>query len=225
MEKAPTKKPARRRPPRFDLVAGALCLDFINTLDDRFMANPKELLESYIDLARFGEDTQSLTLSQVDRLLERSQRDPASAQRALAAAIQLREAMYGVFWAIVHRKPAPPADLYTLNQYVQVAAQHSQIVAVNGHFEWRFDDSASDFQAPLWPIARSAADLLASEQLSFVHACASETCQWLFLDSSKNHKRRWCDMKQCGNRAKFNRFYARRKKNSSTAKRNSAQNN
>jgi len=68
------------------------------------------------------------------------------------------------------------------------------------------------FEAPLWPIARSAAELLASEQVHFIRNCSSKTCQWLFLDTSKNHRRRWCDMKLCGNRAKVRRFYTRKKK-------------
>jgi predicted RNA-binding Zn ribbon-like protein len=42
--------------------------------------------------------------------------------------------------------------------------------------------------------------------------CASKTCEELFLDESKNHRRRWCDMTKCGNQAKVRRFYTRRKK-------------
>lgn len=201
----------RRRPPRFDLVGGALCLDFLNTLDDRFSNKPKELLKSYIDLARFGEDTGILKGLEVDRLFTRSQTSPDAAQHALSDAIELRETMYAVFWAIVNQKPAPRAALTTLNQFVQEAAQHAQLVEVSGRFEWKFEDALT-FEAPLWPIARSAADLLASEQLALVRPCASRTCLWLFLDTSKNHRRRWCDMTKCGNRAKFQRFYKRQKK-------------
>jgi len=47
--------------------------------------------------------------------------------------------------------------------------------------------------------------------VAYVRACASKTCQWFFLDTSKNHRRRWCDMTKCGNRAKFQRFYSRKK--------------
>jgi predicted RNA-binding Zn ribbon-like protein len=206
------RKIVRRHPPRFELVAGALCLDFVNTLDDRFSSEPKELLASYIDLARFGEDTGILDPAQVDRLFERSQRSPEAARQALSAAIELREAMYAVFWALVQKKPVPQAALATFNQFVQAAAQRSRLVQVNGSFEWRFDAVPDDFETPLWPIARSAADLLASDQLAFVRACASKTCLWLFLDTSKNHRRRWCDMTKCGNRAKFQRFYKRQKK-------------
>ena len=202
----------RRRPPRFDLVAGAVCLDFVNTLDDRFSSEPKELLASYLDLGRFAEDTGILSEVEVDALFTKSMQAPEAAQRALTSAIKMREAMYQVFWALVTKKFVPRSELYVLNSYVQTAAQHMNLVAATPHFEWQFDSSLSGFAAPLWPIARSAADLLASDQLPFVRACASKTCEWLFLDESKNHRKRWCDMTKCGNRAKAKRFYTRKKK-------------
>ena len=204
-------KSTRRRPPRFDLIAGALCLDFINTLDDRFSKQPKELLKSYIDLARFAEDAEILSPDDVDRLFTRSQTSPEAAQSALEAAIELREAIYGVFAAIMKKKAVPAGALVTLNQYLQAAAQHAQLVPVNGKFEWRFNALPLQLDAPLWPIARSAAELLDSDLLPFVRACAANNCQWFFLDTSKNHRRRWCDMTKCGNRAKFRRFYDRKK--------------
>jgi predicted RNA-binding Zn ribbon-like protein len=217
MRDSQERKVSRRRPPRFELTGGVVCLDFINTLDDRPSGKPEELLAHYVDLARFAEDSGILEPGQVDRLIERSYLSADAAQKALAAAIQMREAMNAVFVAILNKKPVPRAALMILNQYLQAAAQHSELVPVQlatekVAFEWRFDGLPIDFKAPLWPIARSAADLLASEQLPFVRACASSTCQWLFLDTSKNHRRRWCDMTKCGNRAKFRRFYSRRKK-------------
>ena len=69
-----------------------MCLDFVNTLDDRFSAEPKELLKQYVDLARFAEDTGILGDGQVDRLMTRSMQRPEDAKRALASAVQLREA-------------------------------------------------------------------------------------------------------------------------------------
>ena len=101
------KEIARRRPPRFDLIAGNVSLDFVNTLDDRHI-KPKELLETYADLARFGEDTGLLEPSHVDRLYERSYADPESAQQALLWARELREAIHDVFWAIMNKRAAPP---------------------------------------------------------------------------------------------------------------------
>ena len=170
------------------------------------------MLKSYLDLARFGEDTGILSDLQVDRLMTKSMQFPEKAQRTLESAIEMREAMHKVFWALVQKQPVPRTPLLVLNGYVKAAAQNMSVVPHDGHFEWQFDSSDSDFDAPLWPIARSAADLLASEQVQFVRACASKTCEWLFLDESKNHRRRWCDMTKCGNRAKVKSFYTRQKK-------------
>src|SRR5579862_3138069 len=119
------REKTRRREPRFDLCAGALCLDFVNTLDDRYSDEPKELLGSYLDLARFGEDTGILSAQQVDTLFERSQQGPEPAQKALAAAIEMREAMYQVFWAIVQKKPVPRLPMMVLNGFIQEAALHA----------------------------------------------------------------------------------------------------
>src|SRR5580700_11885610 len=104
-----TGKSAPRRPPRFDLIAGNVCLDFVNTLDDRYLKDrpgsdgqtqPKELLESYADLLRFVEDAGLLDSRQVDRLSERSFVEPKRAQEVLRWARELREAIHDIFWAI-----------------------------------------------------------------------------------------------------------------------------
>jgi len=57
-------------------------------------------------------------------------------------------------------------------------------------------------------LALSAAGLMTSPEMARVRACGSSDCRWLFLDTSKNHTRRWCDMKICGNRMKARRFKA-----------------
>ena len=85
-----------------------MCLDFVNTLDDRFTDHPKELLTTYRDLARFAEDADVLSHQQADHLSARSQNSPG--QRALKSAIQMREAMSEVFYALARygsRDPAP----------------------------------------------------------------------------------------------------------------------
>lgn len=209
-------KPARRRPPKFELIGGNVCLDFINTLDDRPSAQPKELLKNYYELARFGEDTGILTPAQLDFFFDNAHLMPDEAGDALRRAINLREAMYAIFSALMKKQTAPAVAMDTLNAYIRDAAQHSRLVQNKdvpreGRCEWRFDDLTSAFGAMLWPITRAAADLLASSDLAQVRACSSPTCQWLFLDTSKNHHRRWCNMKVCGNRAKVRKFYAKKK--------------
>ena len=72
-------------------------------------------------------------------------------------------------------------------------------------FAWHWAvNGALDY--PLGPLARSAADLLTAEHFAGrLRQCCGDTCGWLFLDASKNRSRRWCDMRDCGNRAKVRR--------------------
>jgi predicted RNA-binding Zn ribbon-like protein len=58
--------------------------------------------------------------------------------------------------------------------------------------------------------ARSALGLLCEPQPERMKICGN--CGWLFIDRSKNRSRTWCDMAVCGNRAKANRHYHRKKK-------------
>ena len=76
--------------------------------------------------------------------------------------------------------------------------------------EWAWNDSDAP-TSPLWPVLRSAADLLTSDELRLLRECAAETCTWLFLDRSRNHSRRWCAMQVCGHRAKARRHYRRKR--------------
>src|SRR5579859_6515877 len=122
------KKVARRRAPRFELMGGPVCLDFINTLDDRFSSEPKELLKSYIDLARFAEDTGIVSDQQADHFLQKSMQSREAAGEALSAAIELREAMHEVFWSRIQRKSLPEGSLFVLNSYAQEAARHMNVV-------------------------------------------------------------------------------------------------
>jgi predicted RNA-binding Zn ribbon-like protein len=76
--------------------------------------------------------------------------------------------------------------------------------------EWEWP-TEQDPELPLWALAVSVADLMTSDAVGRVRACDNPDWRWLFLDTSKNHARRWCDMKMCGNRMKARGFKARRK--------------
>jgi len=221
-------QPENRRPPKFELIAGNVALDFINTLDDRPNAQPKELLTNYNDLATFGHDTGILTSAQLDYFWEDvpCMPQPEDAQQAMRRAINLREALYAIFSAVMNRQTAPQEAMDTLNENLHDAALHSRLIQPEAMqpgmvrpetaqpdkaFEWRFDDMTSSYEAMLRPIARAAAHLLASADVALVRTCSSPTCQWFFLDTSKNHHRRWCSMQSCGNRAKVRRFYAKKR--------------
>jgi predicted RNA-binding Zn ribbon-like protein len=208
-------QPENRSSPKFELIAGNIALDFINTLDDRPSAQPKELLTNDDDLATFGLDTGILTPAQRDYFLKDTRKPQhEEAQQAMRRAINLREALHAIFSAVTNQQTAPQEAMDTLNANLHDAALHSrliQLVQPDAAFELRFDDMTSSYEALLRPIARAAADLLASPEVALVRTCSSPTCQWFFLDTSKNHHRRWCSMQLCGNRAKAQRFYAKKR--------------
>jgi predicted RNA-binding Zn ribbon-like protein len=213
----------------FDLSGGVLCLDFANTLDDRPDAHPNEYLKSYADLLAFARQTGSLAEPDLARLRAESARRPADADAALARALDLREVIYRLFLALAESQPVSMADLAALNHSLAEALAQARVVEANAGeadqpdgeegrrwadhapilFVWSWADYPVNLDMPLWPVARSAADLLTSSDPQSLRLCAADTCAWLFLDSSRNGSRRWCSMRTCGNRAKARRHHAR----------------
>jgi predicted RNA-binding Zn ribbon-like protein len=204
---------------QFDLSGGALCLDFANTLDDRPDPRPNESLGSYDDLLAFADQTGSLAEADLVRLLAEARRRPTEATSTLAQAIELREVIYRLFLALAESRPVSSTDLADLNRALADALSHARIAELlsAARFTWTWADDPLNLTMPLWPIARSAAGLLTSAELAALRCCASETCDWLFLDASRNGSRRWCSMRTCGNRAKARRHHARVRAASGTA--------
>jgi predicted RNA-binding Zn ribbon-like protein len=196
----------------FELVGGELCLDFVNTLDgSRDTGNGREKLTSYVDLVSWSRQAGIVTGGEAKCLLREAARRPLEATEVLEQAIALRETIYRIFRAAINQRSPQKADLAVLNAALSRALAQSQVVKQGEGFvwDWSRDDDALDH--PLWPVARSAAELLTSDELSRARACGGDECTWLFMDTSKNRSRRWCDMKGCGNRAKSRRHYERRK--------------
>jgi predicted RNA-binding Zn ribbon-like protein len=206
------RKPAgaRREVPVFELTGGRLALDFPNTVDNRPVARRKDLLRDYADLVAWARQAGVLAEADARTLLLAARRRPAAAARVFARAIALREALYRVFAAAAaERRAAAPAaaDLGLLEGEYRVAGAHARLVREVGTYAWGWAADPGELDRMLWPVARDAAELLASDQLPRVRECGADDCGWLFLDQSKNRSRVWCNMQVCGNRAKARRHY------------------
>lgn len=197
--------------PIFDFSGNWLCLDFANTMTDRPSDSPRELFNSYNDLVSWGVQAHRVTENEAERLRDEAASHPADATAVLQRAIDLREAIYRIFSALANESSPEEADLVVLNAALSEGMAQAHIVPKADGFSWDWTGKEDALERILWLVARSAADLLISEQLHTVRECASEDCQWLFLDTSKNKSRRWCDMKSCGNRAKARRHSQRKK--------------
>jgi predicted RNA-binding Zn ribbon-like protein len=177
------------RPPQtadgdaFRFRAGHLSLDLCSTLLWRYQA-PSELLQAPADLARW---------------LSEAGVCPAPAtvsDEALRSARMLRESIYALVHDRLGGRTLAQTHVATLNA---VAARPDPVpcVAAGGELAWSAADPES---AALSSVARDAIELLTGPSAARLGECAAPDCAFLFLDTSRPGRRRWCAMNRCGNR-------------------------
>ena len=207
---------ARRQKP-FKFRGGVLCLDFVNTLAWRLTDHPVEYLLSYEDLLTWGRQADLLAPDETKALSGRATTDLEDARAMLSRALALREAIHGVFSAAIAGNPQDEGALSALNRELSGALSRLRVVpAEGGSYIWAWDRGGEEgggppLERPLWPVARSAAELLTSSKLGRVKVCAGVGCGWMFLDESRNASRRWCDSRDCGNRERVRKHLARKR--------------
>lgn len=205
---------------KFQIIAGELCLDFINTLDNRPLPGRlKELLPTYRDLVEWAAQAGAISTGQRAALARAAEENPKAAEAAREKCLEFRECFNRIVVNSLHHHRPAPEDLEAFNQSLQEALSKRVLRSTRRGFRMEWRDSELSFDSLLWPVVKSASDLLTSGELELVRQCDSASCRWLFLDRSKNHSRRWCDMRICGNRVKVQRFYSRQRKLSPSARR------
>jgi predicted RNA-binding Zn ribbon-like protein len=195
----------------FEITGGDVALDFTNTVDMRPTDHPKELITTFRDLCSWARQAGILTEQQEKELLKKAARHPKKAENARRLAIALRECMFEIFNRITEEDAVPEETMKEWNRYVHRSLQHYELVRVKEGLSWKQDSDDLDFDSMVWPVIHSAVQLLTGSLAARIRKCASDKCDWLFLDTSKRGNRRWCDMTVCGNRAKAQRFYSRKK--------------
>lgn len=189
-----------------NFVAGALCLDFSNTLSGRRQSRSKDRLTDTATLLDWFEAAGLLTPADRRRAGRAVEKQPRLAERRLSEAKTLRECIFNIFDAerLGHHPDA--AALERVNSGIVETAALRKITRIDDGYAWTWDTAADPIGAALGRIAVSAADLLASSRRPLVKTCRAENCAWLFVDDTKNRSRVWCDMAVCGNRAKARRY-------------------
>jgi predicted RNA-binding Zn ribbon-like protein len=186
------------------IVGGDLALDFVNTEDGD---PPMECLRVYRDLVAWSVRVGLLSAGAGDLLASEAKRRPEDAEAVYRDALTLRGALYGVFRAVAEGGDAPGRFLEILRGYEREALSRGKLVQGEEGFVWGWKDGR-DLAGMLWPVAHAATGLLTSGDLDRLKLCAG--CYWLFLDTSRNHSRRWCTMEVCGTDEKKRRYVAKR---------------
>jgi predicted RNA-binding Zn ribbon-like protein len=207
------------------LVGARPCLDFVNTVGgrvsspERARATPdfadhvtRDDIPDYESLLRWSTFASLMRRSEAHRLRDRARRSAPAAKRVLRRALRLREALYRIGKALVEGWSPPSADLGVLDREVRKARRRQRLVARRRRVatDWIRDPTRMDRM--LWPVALSAATLFASDDVDQLKQCGGSDCGWLFVDTTRNHSRQWCQMADCGNLAKVRRFRQRHRR-------------
>jgi predicted RNA-binding Zn ribbon-like protein len=202
---------AASRAERLHLVGGRLCLDFANTMSGRGTDQLQEHLTSYPALLAWAAHTGTLGGEDEAALERLAGRQAKLAQEVLRQAMELRDTVHRIFGAIAHGREAEAADIDTLNEWLARVMVHARLAPAEGGFDWSWAEPRRSLDSVLWPIVRSVAETLTVAPHSRIRQCPGADCGWLFLDTSKAGRRRWCDMNVCGNRSKAREHYRRTK--------------
>jgi predicted RNA-binding Zn ribbon-like protein len=195
----------------FDLLGGRLAIDYVNTVSGKRLIAPIERLNDYGDILSWAEQVGIATAARARALRRIAREHPREAEAVSARARELREALFRIFSAVAASERPNSADLALFNREVADAFAHLRVAEGAEGFSWSFCDEEA-LVSVLWPVTRSAADVLMKDDPGRVRMCeAPDGCGWLFYDETRNRTRRWCSMKDCGNRAKARRHYAKSK--------------
>lgn len=196
---------------RFEWIGGRLALDFVNTVTWR---PPPEALENerlrqYDDLVAWAREAGLLSADRARSLAGAAAAAPAAARRALVQARDARALLHAVFAPVARGERPETGLLDALDARVRGAWRAARVVERGREFHRQWAATPDDLRQIMRPVLVDAGDLLTSDRLSILRTCANERCGWLFLDTSRNGFRRWCDMRACGSRAKARRHYQR----------------
>jgi predicted RNA-binding Zn ribbon-like protein len=196
--------------PTFDFIGGQLSLDFANTVGGLRGQITTERLAGYSDLVAWAFQAKVLGRAAAQSLRGAAIARPKEAQRVFATSLDVREAIYAIGSAVAASAPVPTSALNVINAELPAALANMRLTFARNEVAWTPADGNLDLETPVRAIVRATLDLLTSDRLPLVRECSGDSCGWLFLDTTRNHSRLWCDMRGCGNRAKVRRHRTRR---------------
>lgn len=200
---------------RFHFRGGHPALDFINTASHRNHEPIIERIGSYDDLVSWAAQAGVIDDERAGELRGIAAERPRVAAAARRRALELREAAFRLFGALIEGHAPDSADLKLLNRRVRKAPTGGAVQWGEDGFSVAAPPPAAPLDEPLDIVTRGIVEVLTGEQSRYVSRCADPDCSWLFLDRSPAHARRWCSMADCGNRAKARRHYRKQKRQAS----------
>lgn len=196
-------------------VGGDPSIDLVNTVDWVGDDLDHDRIPDYDRLTRWAEGAGVITAAVGQRLRRAAATRSREAAAAVAAAHWLRWVLQRLFTAVATGDPSGAA-VDEFNDLLADALPRMRLASRSGssggQLTLAWQGFGEDLASPLWSVVWSAAQLLASDEASLIHACAAPDCGWMYVDRSRNGLRRWCQMETCGTREKSRRRYMRAKR-------------
>lgn len=183
-------------------------LDFVNTLDlwpttHDHLESPRTALEWLCTHGLMHGESR-------ENLLRQYEGSPGAGWEMLARLHRVREAMRGVLEARGGARPPDVADLAEINRALRTHYIYELVPATDGlSLDHRHQGDPVD--GAIARLVEAIARELIQGEAARLRVCENDQCRWVFKDTSRTGKRKWCSMRSCGNRAKVARHRARQK--------------
>jgi predicted RNA-binding Zn ribbon-like protein len=198
-----------------DFIGGDAALDFVNTVTGRDR-QPRDWLDSYARLLEWATLVRLLPERNLRALTKKMHGEPGAAGRALIRAKELREELFALVNAVAAGNAPPKSALAALREHWLLGVAAHELRFENGRVVADIRTDAADFDLIAAIVAYRMVEHVMPRPVDRLRVCGGQSCSWVFMDSSKAGRRRWCDMAACGNVAKAQRFYARTRRRSGT---------
>lgn len=172
----------------YKLVGGRLSLDLVNTVSWPATERSHDWLDSVANLHRWLKAVGLTPAKSCD----------------LSIAVELRELLAAVLRPLAHGRRPPRTAIARLDERIAEAAAQRSIDPTTLSWGWK---KPANTTASLAPVLLDAAALITAGDHERLRFCPA--CDWLFEDQTRNGRRRWCDMADCGSRDKARRYYHR----------------
>jgi predicted RNA-binding Zn ribbon-like protein len=215
MKEATILPPTLERDSKFQYVAGDPAIDLVNTVDWTSRGPENDRLTDYRQLTRWAEGAGILSSSAAAAMRAKAASRPLEAEASYRNALKVRGVLSRLFRVIAAGEP-PGNALVELNRWLSRALGRMRVIPEAGNrprqhpLKLGWADQGDRLESVIWPVISSAAALIVSEEAPRIRVCGGADCGWMYVDRSRNHLRRWCQMETCGTREKSRRRYRRR---------------
>jgi predicted RNA-binding Zn ribbon-like protein len=198
------------------LDGGCPVFDFTNTISNRNDPDYFDYLTKYNDFIQWSEKIGLLSKGRIHAISIFSESHVRKSADTLRQVVEAREVIFTLFSSLAQHRKADKGAMDAFNGLLSEALSNMRIDVGRTEVTTSFAVSEKTIlKEPLYLLIKNAFDILSSQSFERIKECP--TCRWLFLDTTKNGKRRWCNMQVCGSNDKARRYYHRKKESTNPA--------